>query len=160
MELEVFKSRFNLGTKILVTGHTGFKGVWLTLLLEKLGHEVGGLSLEAETGSLYKRLNRINKIEEKFIDIRDFNAVSQSIPALKPNLIFKPEKRLEYEDKEQINRDMAKRKLNTMLFGNPGGPREDSWMPELEQTPVSRIHGVAFNPNPTNMMESCSPYFI
>ena len=88
MELEAFRSEFGQETKILVTGHTGFKGTWLTLLLERLGYEVCGLSLEAEKGSLYQRLNRINKIEEKISDIRDFNAVTQSISALKPNLIF------------------------------------------------------------------------
>jgi CDP-glucose 4,6-dehydratase len=88
MDLEVFTTEFKPGTKILITGHTGFKGTWLTLLLERLGFEVCGMSLEAETGSLYERLNRKNKIEEKIFDIRDFNAVTQSISALKPNLIF------------------------------------------------------------------------
>ena len=50
MELQAFRSQFDLGTKILVTGHTGFKGTWLTLLLERLGYEVSGLSLISALG--------------------------------------------------------------------------------------------------------------
>lgn len=40
-EREFFKSR-----KILLTGHTGFKGTWMSLMLEKLGAEVYGYALE------------------------------------------------------------------------------------------------------------------
>ena len=40
--------------KILVTGHTGFKGTWLTLLLEEHGLDVYGISLEPESGSLFE----------------------------------------------------------------------------------------------------------
>ena len=54
---------------ILVTGHTGFKGTWLTMLLEHCGVEVVGLSLPAEPQSLYTRANRLGKIQEEFFDI-------------------------------------------------------------------------------------------
>ena len=47
---------------ILVTGHTGFKGTWLTLLLESLSMEVIGLSLPPDPESLYARANRTGKI--------------------------------------------------------------------------------------------------
>jgi CDP-glucose 4,6-dehydratase len=57
--------------KVLLTGHTGFKGTWATLLLQELGLEVVGLSLPAEPGSLYERLNRRGAIEEHFFDIAD-----------------------------------------------------------------------------------------
>lgn len=40
---------------VLVTGHTGFKGAWLTLLLRELGHEVSGIALDPEAGSLFER---------------------------------------------------------------------------------------------------------
>ena len=88
MKLDAFRSQFDLGTKILVTGHTGFKGTWLSLLLEQLGFEVCGLSLEAEPGSLFQRLNRAGKIEEKITDIRNFSAVSSAVSSFKPKLIF------------------------------------------------------------------------
>lgn len=88
MKLSPFQSQFGLKTKILVTGHTGFKGTWLTLLLEQLGYEVCGLSLEAESGSLFQRLGRSGKIQEKIVDVRNYHEVSSAMSSLKPNLIF------------------------------------------------------------------------
>jgi CDP-glucose 4,6-dehydratase len=74
--------------KVLVTGHTGFKGTWLTLLLEKLGIEVCGLSLEPDPNSLYERLGRTGSIQEKFVDIRDFQTLQKSLNEFKPNIIL------------------------------------------------------------------------
>jgi CDP-glucose 4,6-dehydratase len=62
---------------VLVTGHTGFKGTWLTLLLEQLGVPAVGLSLPPEEGSLYQRLNREGLNEEIFADIRNFESVNK-----------------------------------------------------------------------------------
>ena len=73
---------------ILVTGHTGFKGTWLTLLLERLGIEVIGLSLPPLPTSLYKKSKRIGKIKEDFFDIRDSNAVHKFIKKNKPSVII------------------------------------------------------------------------
>ena len=41
----------------LITGHTGFKGAWLTLMLKNLGHTVSGVSLDPLPKSLYKLAN-------------------------------------------------------------------------------------------------------
>jgi CDP-glucose 4,6-dehydratase len=73
---------------VLITGHTGFKGTWMTLLLEYLGLEVVGLSLKPEPGSLFERLGRQSVINEKFVDIRDSVAVSEFINQTKPVLIL------------------------------------------------------------------------
>jgi CDP-glucose 4,6-dehydratase len=73
---------------ILVTGHTGFKGTWLTLLLEYLGAEVVGLSLPADPKSLFTRANRLGKIQEEFFDIRDENKVSSFLRKIKPRVIL------------------------------------------------------------------------
>jgi len=78
----------NLDRPVLVTGHTGFKGTWLTLLLESQGIEVAGISLEPEPDSLYSKLERTERIHEKFIDIRDFDAVNSEIASLKPSMVF------------------------------------------------------------------------
>lgn len=88
MLLDVFPTQVGSGNKVLVTGHTGFKGMWLTLLLESLGVEVCGLSLEAETHSLYSRLGRSGHIEEQIADIRNFSTVSNAINTMKPSIIF------------------------------------------------------------------------
>jgi CDP-glucose 4,6-dehydratase len=44
------------GARVFLTGHTGFKGAWLTVLLEQLGAEVHGYSLAPEARSLYRQL--------------------------------------------------------------------------------------------------------
>jgi CDP-glucose 4,6-dehydratase len=58
---------------VLVTGHTGFKGTWLTLLLEELGVEAVGYSLAPEEDSLYSRIGREGKILEEYADIRNLS---------------------------------------------------------------------------------------
>ena len=56
----------------LITGHTGFKGSWLTLLLHERGHEVSGLSLDPEENSLFLKAGLGKKIQRDFrCDIRD-----------------------------------------------------------------------------------------
>jgi CDP-glucose 4,6-dehydratase len=76
------------GKKILVTGHTGFKGTWLTLLLEKYGLEVTGISLEPEPGCLYEALNRKGAISEYFIDIRNRTSLEAVVKSIKPQIVF------------------------------------------------------------------------
>jgi len=73
---------------VLVTGHTGFKGSWLTLLLEKLGIEVIGYSLPPEKDSLFSLLGRDGEINEKFEDISNLHEVSRFIQENKPVAIF------------------------------------------------------------------------
>ena len=71
------KLRQYSGKRILVTGHTGFKGVWLTEMLLNFGAEVSGLALEAESDSLYTRMEERGLFAEYFIDIRDRNSIMQ-----------------------------------------------------------------------------------
>lgn len=75
--------------KVVVTGHTGFKGSWLALWLNKLGANVLGLSLNVPTlPSFYKSTKLSNKIRSKKIDIRDLNKLSTQINKFKPDFIF------------------------------------------------------------------------
>ena len=61
----------------LVTGHTGFKGAWLTVLLESLGHEVSGLALDPESGSLFEQSAIADLLTHDCrVDIRDSAAVA------------------------------------------------------------------------------------
>jgi CDP-glucose 4,6-dehydratase len=73
---------------VLIVGHTGFKGMWLTLLLEKLGIESIGLSLPADENSLYSKLNRNGKINEYFQDIRDYSGTEKIIRRINPGFII------------------------------------------------------------------------
>mgnify|MGYP003309235277 CR=1 FL=1 len=66
METLAVKSNFWQGKTVLVTGHTGFKGAWLTLWLIKLGAKVIGVSSNIPTKpSLFSILNLKNKIIHK-----------------------------------------------------------------------------------------------
>jgi len=73
---------------VLVTGHTGFKGTWLTLLLEKMGIPAVGFSLHPEESSLYRRANRYGKIDEEFGDIRNLPQVELFLKRHKPAAII------------------------------------------------------------------------
>ena len=74
--------------RVLITGHTGFKGTWLTLLLEEFAVEVWGLSLEPDKKSLYTRLNRADVIPEAFIDIRDREKLDSFMDQCQPDIVF------------------------------------------------------------------------
>lgn len=73
---------------VLIIGHSGFKGTWLSILLEHFGVEVIGLSLPPEPESLYDRANRLGKIQEEFIDIRDESKVREFVARIKPRVII------------------------------------------------------------------------
>ena len=57
--------------KILVTGHTGFKGSWLTSILNLAGANVYGLSLPPDENSLYSRIGNAGMAGEVFLDLRN-----------------------------------------------------------------------------------------
>lgn len=73
---------------LLLTGHTGFKGTWMTFLLEHLKVPVVGYSLPAEKDSLYDRAGRTGAIPEVFADIRDYEALARFIDLHKPSTII------------------------------------------------------------------------
>ena len=88
MKLTIGKHLRGLTGPILITGHTGFKGTWLTFLLERIGVPVVGLSLQPEQGSLFDRANRIGIIPEAFFDIRDVGAVTNFVLDFQPSAII------------------------------------------------------------------------
>ena len=73
---------------ILLTGHTGFKGTWMTFLLEYLDVAVVGYSLPAEKDSLFDLAGRIGSIPEELADIRDYNKLEEFIDRHKPSAII------------------------------------------------------------------------
>ena len=73
---------------ILITGHTGFKGAWLTILLEHSGIPTIGYSLPPEKNSLYERANLEGRIPELFADIRDLSLVKDFMAKHKPSAII------------------------------------------------------------------------
>ncbi len=77
------------GKRVLLTGHTGFKGSWLTLWLHRLGAEVTGISLPpmAEP-NLYTEAKIDALCETQFCDIRDVATLSEIIHAARPEIVF------------------------------------------------------------------------
>lgn len=88
MDFRLSRRLSGLSGPILVTGHTGFKGTWLTFLLERLEVPVIGFSLPPERDSLFDRAKRTGSIPEEFSDIRDLQAISKFMAKYKPSAIF------------------------------------------------------------------------
>ncbi|WP_295161170.1 CDP-glucose 4,6-dehydratase [uncultured Brachyspira sp.] len=76
------------GKNILITGHTGFKGSWLSKLLLEIGANVSGISLKADDLSLYNLLNLDNQLSSYILDIRDLNNIKKTVENINPNIIF------------------------------------------------------------------------
>lgn len=78
------------GKKILITGHTGFKGSWLSLWLSRLGACVYGYSLApTNEPNLYSLAKIPNSIKSSFIsDIRDHKQLENVVSSIKPEIIF------------------------------------------------------------------------
>lgn len=76
------------GARVLVTGHTGFKGAWLSLWLHQLGAEVCGLSLSPEPGGLYDRGGLASLHRSQTGDIRDFATVERVVHEFQPEVVL------------------------------------------------------------------------
>ena len=77
------------GRRVFITGHTGFKGGWLALILERLGAVWSGLSLLPETQpSLFELAEIYQSSGNSFADIRDARSVSEALTGFRPELVF------------------------------------------------------------------------
>lgn len=75
--------------KIFLTGHTGFKGSWLSLWLTMMGAKVCGYSLEPEPESLYNIIKIKNGLEKStFSDIRNIDALELAVKKFQPEIII------------------------------------------------------------------------
>lgn len=77
------------GKKVLITGHTGFKGSWLCLLLHKLGADVYGFALEPPTNPSLFNEAKIEELITSFIgDVRDLNHITMVFEEVKPEIVI------------------------------------------------------------------------
>lgn len=85
MGFDIYKNK-----RVLITGHTGFKGSWLSIWLTILGAEVCGYSLEPDTEpSMFLELGIKNKISKHIIgDILDENSLNKAFTDFKPDVVF------------------------------------------------------------------------
>lgn len=84
MDLSFYKKR-----KVLITGHTGFKGAWMSQVLLQAGANVSGYALEAPTApSLFELLKLQEKMESLVGDIRDLSHLEQVFEDVKPEIVI------------------------------------------------------------------------
>jgi len=77
------------GRKVFLTGHTGFKGSWLSLWLESLGASVTGYALSPPTKpSLFEQANIANSVRSICADVRDFPRVKAAIAECSPEVLI------------------------------------------------------------------------
>jgi CDP-glucose 4,6-dehydratase len=77
------------GRRVLITGHTGFKGGWLSILLNHLSAKVKGFALLPPTQpNLFTEARIIELIESEIGDIKDIKAISKSILDFKPEIVI------------------------------------------------------------------------
>jgi len=81
--------KFWKNKKILITGHTGFKGSWLTIWLKKLGADITGFSKSTPTNpSLFEIANVQNDIKSIMGDIQNYELLKETISKSEPEIIF------------------------------------------------------------------------
>lgn len=80
---------FYKNKKVLITGHTGFKGSWLTQILLNWEADVVGISLKPDTRpSLFEVLGFEKKIKNYFVDVRNFDEIKKVFENEKPEIVF------------------------------------------------------------------------
>ncbi len=75
--------------RVLVTGHTGFKGAWLTLWLRSMDAKVCGISLEPEqTPGLLDQFSLVGEVDHHIQDIRDLIGLTRIFKAIEPEVVI------------------------------------------------------------------------
>jgi len=84
----VIHSKFWENKKVLITGHTGFKGSWLTIILNKLGSEIHGLSIDEGQLSLSRDIDLGKFCKSHIFDLRDKEGVKKKVANINPEIII------------------------------------------------------------------------
>ena len=113
------------GRRVLVTGHTGFKGSWLTLWLSRLGAQVTGLSDEVPTHPNHFESLQLD-IHDCRADVADSDAVAEVIKAARPHVVF----------------HLAAQSLVRRAYANPIGTYRTNVVGTLAVMEAARCNGV------------------
>ena len=82
---------FYAGKSVLLTGHTGFKGMWLSLLLLRAGAEVTGFALDAPTedgAEALRRLGILKELRDVRGDVCELSALRRAFEEARPEIVF------------------------------------------------------------------------
>ena len=85
--IELLKSKYQ-NKKVFLTGHTGFKGAWMLVLLRYLGADVTGYALESEETSLYRQINGDALCYSVIGDVSDLEKLQQEMKKFQPDFVF------------------------------------------------------------------------
>jgi CDP-glucose 4,6-dehydratase len=89
LESVAMNAHFWRGKNVLVTGHTGFKGGWLSLWLQKLGASVVGYALPpAGPENLFELAAVAEQMQSVFADVRDLTSLRNSFRDARPDIVF------------------------------------------------------------------------
>lgn len=84
----VKNKKFYKNRKVFVTGHTGFKGSWLTAILYALGADAMGYALTPVPGSLFEKINGDGMIKNIAGDVRDYQHLRNSMYGFNPEIVI------------------------------------------------------------------------
>lgn len=80
--------QFYKGKRVLVTGHTGFKGAWLTMILNYMGAESLGYALVPEVGSLYQKICGDELIHNVTGDLLNYELLAKTVKEFRPEIVI------------------------------------------------------------------------
>ena len=87
--MQAYDPEFWRGKRVLLTGHTGFKGAWLALWLQKMGADVTGMALaQTERASIFHRARVADGMQSHLLDLRDADAVMRQVMEARPQIVL------------------------------------------------------------------------
>ena len=119
------------GKDIVVTGHTGFKGAWLSLWLAELGAKVHGYALAPEEPSLFVEARVADRLASHVIgDIRDRSALTAFVQRVRPQIVLhlaaQPLVRKSYREPVETWDTNVMGAIHLMEFGSSRSQNADS----------------------------------
>ena len=82
-------NKFWKNKKVFITGHTGFKGSWLSIILNMLGSNIYGYSLKPKKSSLFNQANCKSFLKKNiYADINNYNLLKKELKKINPQILF------------------------------------------------------------------------
>lgn len=88
MKANLKNLEFYKGKKVFVTGHTGYKGAWLTAVLHELRADMTGYALPAPEGSMFQKMHGEQLVKSTEGDVRDYEFLKKSLLEAQPEIVM------------------------------------------------------------------------